>query len=107
MHEWVHLNPVNGDTISNPSRDQLALALRQLFADPDSEHPDTWINCGSDDGPLYNLSVYSSGYATYTKYADVDMCDELESSRIHDLDVDTALALWENLIAGEAPKPST
>jgi len=102
-HEWVNLTSVLGETTITPSEEQLADALRELFANPDDEHPDAWINCGSDDGPLFNISVFSSGYAVYTKYSDVDMTEELETLTIPNVDAAAGLMLWRNLIAGNPP----
>jgi hypothetical protein len=90
-----------GEKISNPSTKQLRNTLKELFASNDEEHPDAWIECGSDDGPLYILSVYSGGYAIYTKYSDVNMTEELENKKIENLDVGSTLELWQKLIAGE------
>ena len=90
----------NGGRFFKPYSGPTKNALEELFASNDDEHPDTWINCGTDDGPLYGISVYSSGYAIYTKYSDVDMTEEMETKRVSNLDVDSALALWNKLIAG-------
>ena len=100
MHEWVNLTTRMGDDIKNPTMEQLKNTLEELFASNDAEHPDAWIECGTDDGPLYSISVYSGGYAIYTKYSDADMTEELEEKEIKKLDVDSALELWNKLIAG-------
>ncbi|MGI9262029.1 MAG: hypothetical protein ACR2QR_08335 [Woeseiaceae bacterium] len=107
MHEWVNLTNFLGESILNPSERQLSAALRELFASRDDEHPDAWIDCGSNDGPLYSLSIFSSGYAIFTKYSDADMSEELEEIEIANIDVDTGLALWKDLVAGKTPTAKT
>jgi len=100
MIEWVNLTGCFGEGVQNPSDDDLKKALSILFKSQDNEHPDTWIECGSENGPLYSLSVFSSGYALYTKYSDVDMSDELENKKIENVTQDSAFILWKNLING-------
>ena len=100
MHEWSTLVTRMGTYISSPSPAQLKDALEEVFASQDLEHPDAWIECGSDNGPLFTISVFSSGYAIYTKYSDVDMTDELETKQFDDLDLEGALDVWLNLING-------
>lgn len=102
-HEWVALTTVFGGGTSNPSNEDMSAALAELFANPDDEHPDAWISCGSTNGPLYSISVFSSGFAIYSKYSDSDMSEEIESFRIPDVDAKTALALWSDLIDGCVP----
>lgn len=101
MHDWVTLTTRLGETISQPDTTQLKQTLDELFSFEDYEHPDAWINCGSDTGPLYSISIFSSGYALYAKYSDADMTEELETKRIAPLDQASALALWCKLLADE------
>lgn len=82
MHEWITLTTHLGESVRNPSHQQLRDALSKVFAAKDSEHPDSWIECGSSNGPLYVISIFSSGYALYTKYSDADVSDEIESYRL-------------------------
>lgn len=104
MHEWVNLTGYYGKEIQNPSDNDLKDALSELFGSRDEEHPDAWIECGSQDGPLYCLSIYSSGYALFTKYSDVDMTEELENKKIENVNENTAYELWKFLIDGEIDK---
>ncbi len=101
MHEWVSLFERMGGVISDPTVEQLRNTLEELFSSNDEEHPDAWVNCGSDEGPLYNVSIYSEGYAIYSKYSDVDMTEELDSKKIKNVNIDGALELWLNLINGK------
>lgn len=98
MHQWVALTTRTGETVQNPTNEQLRSSLEELFAFSDDEHPDAWIECGSEDKPLHELSVFFSGYAIYTVYSDPDMTEELESRRLKALGVEAALGLWELLI---------
>ncbi|WP_156479969.1 hypothetical protein [Collimonas pratensis] len=72
-------------------------ALEELFLSADDDHPDTWMECGTEGGPLYCISIYSSGYAIYKKYSDVDMTSELETKEVANVDLNVALDLWRNL----------
>lgn len=98
MAEWVNLTTCFGDGTQNPSEDQLRVSLKELFQSNDNEHPDAWIECGSENGPLFSISVFVSGYAIYTKYSDVDMSEELESRKIENVTEETAFQLWKELI---------
>jgi len=80
MTSWVTLTSRFGQSHEDPSDEDLKIALNELFSINNLEHPDAWIECGSDDGPLETLSMYGSGYAHYTKYSDADMSDELEKN---------------------------
>lgn len=104
MHEWVHLTGYYGRGVQSPTDNDLKEALNELFGSNDDEHPDAWIECGSQDGPLYSLSIFASGYALFTKYTDVDMTDELENKRIENIDKNKAFDLWKNLIEGKIDK---
>ena len=101
MHDWVSLSDRMAATTESPSLAQLRAVLEELFESaPDDEHPDCWIECGTDDGPLYSLAVFQDGSALYTKYSDVDMSETLEELELAAPDVDAALALWQRLIDG-------
>jgi len=96
---WINLTTRLGHSISNPSDEDLKNALKELFDSKDNEHPDSWIECGSEDGPLETLSIYSSGYALYTKFSDADMSDELETKRVDNVTQESGLEIWKNLIS--------
>ena len=98
MHDWVNLTTRIGASISNPKEEQLRDALEELFGSDDQEHPDCWIECGSDNGPLYSLSFFSSGRGIYTKYSDVDMTEELETKEVKASSPEEAIGLWMDLI---------
>lgn len=104
MIEWTNLAGCFGEGVQNPSDDDLKKALRELFKSQGDEHPDAWIECGSENGPLYSLSIFSSGYALYTKYSDADMSDELENKKIESVTEGSAFTLWKNLIDGNKSK---
>ena len=100
MHDWVILTTRMGLDIRSPTIDDLKKALEELFSSKDVEHPDASVRCGTDDGPLYSISVFFRQYALYTQYSDVDMSEEVESRKIENVDAAAALSLWLNLIAG-------
>ena len=99
MTQWTNLTTNFGLQIKDPSDDDLRNVLKKHFSIKDNEHPDAWLECGSDNGPLYSLSIFSSGYAIYTKYSDADMTDELEVKRIESVDEDKGFDLWKKLIS--------
>jgi hypothetical protein len=101
MHDWINLTSHYGTQIKNPSKKRLRKIIKELFESNDGEHPDAWIECGTDGGPLYSLSIFSNGYAMYTKYSDADMTEELESKKIENVDENKAYELWKNLIEGK------
>ena len=100
--QWTNLTTRLGETLPSPSLSDLQAALRDLFANAgDTEHLDTWIECGSDSGPLASLSVFSSGKGLLTMYSDVDMTDELLTREYENLTEEEALVLWQGLMTGE------
>jgi len=100
--EWSNLTTRLGETVSAPSLSDLQSALQDVFTNPnDPEHPDTWLECGSDEGPLASLSVFGSGKGILTVYTDADMTDELSSEEYADLSEATALHLWQRLMDGD------
>jgi hypothetical protein len=101
MRKWTALFTRYGDCITDPIEAQLRAAIREVFAKVDQEHPDAWIECGSDDGPLHVLSVCTDGTIRYTKYADGSMTDELDSTTQAGLSEDQVFHSWQKLIADE------
>lgn len=104
MHEWVNLTTRIGESIQDPQTDRLRAALEELFASKDDEHPDSWVECGSEQGPLHSLTFFYSGRGIYTKYSDADMTDELENREIKVSSPAQALQFWEYLINGQYEK---
>lgn len=98
MHEWIILTTRYGSSIRNPSTSQLDEAVRELFAAEDEEHPDCWIECGSEDKPLHTLSFLSNGQGRYIRYSDADMTEELLRKDIAADTAAAALKKWEHLI---------
>lgn len=98
MHEWVNLTTRLGRSFEDPHVDQLREALEELFSSHDDEHPDSWIECGRQQGPLHSLTFFSSGRGIYTKYSDVDMTEELETKEFTAFGPVQALELWGSLI---------
>ncbi|XQE65155.1 hypothetical protein ACOAPY_10620 [Pseudomonas sp. P3C3] len=98
MHQWINLTTRYGNTIANPTSEQLKSALQEIFSSKDDEHPDCWIECGTQAGELHTLSVFSSGYAIFTRYSDFDMSEEIESRKLPAKDISSAQVLWTALI---------
>jgi len=100
VFEWSNLTTCFGDGVSNPNDSDLNKSIKELFESCDDEHPDAWIECGSETGPLCSVSIYSSGYAVFTKYSDADMTEELENKKIENVTPNVAFKLWKSLISG-------
>jgi len=100
MHEWITITRVFGQYVNEPGEAGMRSALEELFSSADGDHPDAWIECGTEGGPLYCISICASGYAIYKKYSDVDMTAELETKEIANVDIRLALDLWRNLAFG-------
>ncbi len=99
MSYWSNLYFCFGNCIASPSDDDLQSALKELFSSRNSEHPDAWLECGVEGGPLESLSIFSSGYAIHTKFSDADMSEELSSRRIEGVTEKSALGLWQELLS--------
>jgi hypothetical protein len=89
----VHLTKRWGEDISNPTPQDLAVAIAEL-AQPDSEHPDCWLS--SEDG--WSVSLFESGLA---------VLENIETDEgpwyLTDVSRETALELWSLLQAGDLP----
>uniref|UniRef100_UPI001A7E13AB hypothetical protein n=3 Tax=Vibrionaceae TaxID=641 RepID=UPI001A7E13AB len=102
MNDWTNLTTCFGHSIQNPTDEQLKAALGELYRCNDLEHPDAWIEHGSNEGSLVTLSVFSRGYAIYIKYSDLDMIEELENRRIENVTEEMAFHLWKNIADGNS-----
>jgi len=101
MHDWIKLTTRSGVDVRAPTVQDMEATLQELFVSPrDNEHPDCWLECGSENGPLYTLSVFQSGHMIFHKYSDADMSEELISKTIEVPDADSSLRLWQALIDG-------
>jgi hypothetical protein len=98
-HDWVTLYRRYGQSVRMPSEADLLFALKEVLSAKDEEHPDTWIECGTEKGPLHTFSVSHSGYGTYARYSDVDMSQEVEHAEYGVLDLQQALKAWHTLIS--------
>jgi hypothetical protein len=73
----------------------------ELFGSPlHDEHPDSWIECGSEGGALHTLNIFHSGRAIYVRYCDADMSGEEERKELHVRDVADAMRLWNLVMEG-------
>lgn len=101
---WRILTKRYGEDVRDPSSEQIALAVDELF-DPnelnDLEHPDIFFSYGLDEGPMYVLSVAISGLGSFEKWADSDFIKLLEKHQITNLTVERAKALFNQLANGE------
>lgn len=101
MYDWIKLVTRGGKTIDSPSQADLESSLMELFGSPpDEEHPDSWIECGSERGPLHTLNIFQSGRAIYVRYCDADMSAEEEKRELHVRNVADAIRLWNVVMEG-------
>lgn len=99
--EWVNLYTYLGECIESPTDTDLLNALKDVFKYGSDEHPDTWIECATEDEMLYSFAIMNKGTARYIKYSDVDMTEELETKEINEITIESGLNYWKKLIAGE------
>jgi len=101
---WAIVN----SSISNPSEDDLKEELEYFFRHSDAEHPDAWVSCGTDEGPLYTLTIFRARRTWYgrqicdvefTKYDDQDMNTELDRKSLGTLTKAATLNLWTVFIS--------
>ena len=98
--EWVTLYDRMGECYSQPTPEHLAAALSDLFAHPDdSEHFESWLECGSNDGPLVCHTVTSKGMGRITTYSDADMSDVLSEEEVPGLKQQSTLEAWRAMLA--------
>jgi hypothetical protein len=64
------------------------------------EHPNAWIEAGSDGGPLVVLDLYRGVRFEYIVYADSDMNAEIFRGNLHGVSIAQAVALWAALRDG-------
>lgn len=103
MSKWLTLYDRLGSAIANPSSDQMAQILRNLFSNSqDTEHFECWIECGSEDGPLVTYTVTSKGTGRIVTHSDADMSEEVSEEILQGLTAETALRSWEKFIGGES-----
>jgi hypothetical protein len=101
MYDWIKLVTRAGQTVHSPSQVDLESALMDLFgSSSDDEHPNSWIECGSEGGSLHTLSIFQSGKAIYARYSDADMSTEEEHRELTVRSVPDAMFAWNALIEG-------
>ena len=101
MHDWIKLVTRAGETVNSPNQADLESSLVELFGSAlDDEHPDSWIECGSNRGALHTLNIFQSGRAIYTRYCDADMSGEEERRELRVRGVADAMRLWNAVIEG-------
>lgn len=86
---WVILNRRYGEDIRDPSPEQLADAIRELYVEDLSgmteadyeEHGAGSLRFGSDDGPMYVLEATRGGILRFEQWADQDYEVQLSPTR--------------------------
>jgi hypothetical protein len=109
-HPWVILSCRYGADIRQPSDEDLAGALSEIFHEnlPSmtegdyAAHPSAWIRYGFDAGPMYVVEVRRGGRVQFSQWADQDYETELERETAMDgVSEEDALRLWKLLAGGE------
>jgi hypothetical protein len=100
---WVILTTRYGSDIRTPSVGQLHAALDELRAQKDdTEHPDAWLRYGDDDGPMYVVTVNTSGRVCFSQWADCDYENELTpEGYLESVSPEKQLELWQMLLRAD------
>src|SRR5262249_21833578 len=109
---WFHLTTRIGESIISPSVADMRGALEELFQGElhgfdrgdDEEHLNTWLTYGFDDGPLYDVDVYSSGKVILSKYRDADYNDLEEELTLLGVTQTRVEELWQWLASGQVER---
>ena len=113
---WLILTKRFGDDIHDPSGNDLATAINELYQENLNgiteadyvEHPNACLRYGFDEGPMYVLDVYRSGRIIFGQWADQDYEAELApETTIEDVAEERALELWTWLADGDVGRIKT
>ena len=106
---WVILTRRYGGDRRDPSTEELAAAIRELFVEDLPgiteadyvEHGDASLRYGFDEGPMYVVAIDRLGNATFEEWADQNYETELAPARtLHLTSQDDAVQLWTLLTTG-------
>jgi hypothetical protein len=87
-----------GDSITNPTPEQLQSALDQLDAE-DEEHPDTWLTAEFDDS-AWTISAFGSGLTILTIRDTTTEPEQYQEYELVDISRAEVLEMWQNLQRG-------
>ncbi len=106
---WVILVRRYGGDIRDPSPEQLALAIHEIYVEDlpgmteadYEEHGAATLRHGFDEGPVYDLCVSRGGTITLEEWADQDYETPLHPERqMRSVPPEMALNLWRLLAEG-------
>lgn len=107
---WVILSPRYGGDVRDPTADDLARAIRELYVEDlpgmmegdYEEHGAASLRYGFDEGPMYLLDVTRGGTVTFEEWADQDYDVPIAPPRVlTSVPSQAALKLWTLLAAGD------
>lgn len=107
---WCYLLRRYGEEIGMPTRDEISVAVRELYEETllgmteggYEEHGDGSLRYGYDEGPMYELQITRGGIARLTEWNDQEYETELCPMReVEALPQEKAVLLWELLASGE------
>lgn len=104
---WVILTKRYGEDVRQPSGEDLAQAIDELFVEEGegmteadyADHPNAYLRYGFDEGPVFVAEANRNKSATLSKYADQDDIDAMVEATFN-MDRDTILSLWRRLALG-------
>ncbi|MCB1327528.1 MAG: hypothetical protein H7A21_14030 [Spirochaetales bacterium] len=88
-----------GDSLRDPTAEQIAAASQELLAIADPEHANAWMELFSASGRMYNVDAYESGLVIYSEYADHDYEELMSELRFRASDAGLVTRLWTIMAA--------
>ena len=88
-----------GDSIDNPTPEQLKEALAELDIE-DDEHPDTWLTATIEGGD-WSISAFGSGLTILVIYNSETETETENEYELHDISREQQFQLWQQLQRGE------
>ena len=98
MHSVI-LTSRYGDSLRDPTAEQIAAASQELFAAADPEHANAWMELFSASGRMYTLDAYESGLLIFSEYADQDYGELISELRFRVSDPGVVTRLWTMMAA--------
>ncbi len=90
----------DGRQADDPSSADIAAAIEELFDSVDDEHPNAWLELGSDSDngwSVVTLDAYQSGLIIFSRWADQDDDDPMAENRKINVNREEMIALFEIL----------
>jgi len=102
--DWSHIYA----GFSHSNEPSIKEAVECFFRYSDAEHPDAWVDCGTDDGPFYILTIFRARRtwngrqfcdAIFQKYDNQDMNKVIEERELGTFSKRDVVDLWKNFVS--------